>query len=128
MDWQRRRILEARVYGLAYTRMNLPRDFLIRRGYLEAEACNHPIQGSAGEILLASLARLPEYLTGLDARLYNHIHDEIILGAADGDKDNVALALKSAMVAGFLDIFPEGERMLLGLVEVKTGDSWADVH
>jgi DNA polymerase I-like protein with 3'-5' exonuclease and polymerase domains len=127
MDWQRRRILEARVYGLAYTRMNLPRDFRIRRGYLEAEACNHPIQGSAGEILLASLARLPEYLAGLDARLYNHVHDEILLSVAESDRCEAAQALEGAMVAGFLDIFPEGAALVDGLVEVKTGANWAEV-
>ncbi len=126
-QWQLRRIQDARIYGLAHTRLNLIRDFRIRRGYLEAEACNHPIQGSAGEILLASIARLPEYLSGLDARLYNHVHDEIILSVAEGDSGKAAQALEGAMIAGFLDIFPEGAALVNGLVEVKSGNNWAEV-
>jgi DNA polymerase-1 len=126
-QWQLRRIQDARINGLASTRLNLKRDFRIRRGYLEAEACNHPIQGSAGEILLASLAQLPNRLCGLDARLYNHIHDEIILSVAEGDGHKAAQALEAAMVAGFLEIFPEGVALVNGLVEVKTGNNWAEV-
>ena len=106
--------------------MNLARDFRIRRGYLEAEACNHPIQGSAGEILLASLARLPEELSGIDARLYKHVHDEIILSVGETDQAKAGRALEAAMVTGFLDIFPEGEALLTGLVEVKAGHTWAE--
>jgi DNA polymerase I-like protein with 3'-5' exonuclease and polymerase domains len=126
-QWQLRRIQDARIYGLAHTRLNLIRDFRIRRGYLEAEACNHPIQGSAGEVLLASLAQLPSHLSGLDARLYNHVHDEIILSVAESDTSGAARALEAAMVAGFMDIFPEGAALVNGLVEVKRGANWAEV-
>ncbi len=125
--WQRCRIQEARVYGEVATRMNLKRDFRERRGYLEAEACNHPIQGSAGEILLSALGKLTVHLDGLDARLYNHIHDEIILSVAAVDEVPAMQALAVAMADGFLTIFPEGEGLLEGLVEVKAGHSWADV-
>ena len=72
---------------------NYAEDWKPWAGYLEAEACNHPIQGSAGEILLASLARLPGALSGMDARLYNHVHDEIVLSVAGGDADRAARAL-----------------------------------
>lgn len=123
--WQQRRIQDARIYGLAHTRLNLQRDFRIRAGYLEAEACNHPIQGSAGEILLAALAQLPQHLGGMDARLYNHVHDEIILSVTAGDCDKAARGLAAAMVAGFLEIFPEGEALVNGLVDVKIGANWA---
>lgn len=127
LDWQRRRILEARAYGLVHTRMGLARDFNLRRGYLEAEACNHPIQGSAGEILLASLAKLPVNTVGIDARLYNHVHDEIILSVAARDRDAAAQALEKTMTEAFLEVFPEGAPLLRDLVEVKTGRDWGEV-
>jgi hypothetical protein len=31
------------------------------------------------------------------------------------------------MIAGFLDIFPEGTALVNGLVEVKSGNNWAEV-
>ena len=106
--------------------MGLVRDFNYRSGYEAAEACNHPIQASAGEILLASMVQLPQQLQGLDARLVNHVHDEIILSVAAGDEMAAATALEQAMVNGFLAIFPNGEALLPGLVEVKTGANWAE--
>ena len=64
-------------------------------------------------------------LRGIDARLYNHVHDEIILSVAEGDQEQAAQALERAMIAGFLEIFPEGGDLVNGLVEVKTGANWA---
>ena len=124
--WQMVQIQNARIYRKVHTQLGLVRDFDYRCGYEAAEACNHPIQGSAGEILLASMVQLPDQLKGLDAMLVNHVHDEIILSVADNDKEAAAVALEQAMIQGFLDVFPNGEALLPGLVEVKTGANWAE--
>ena len=109
------------------TRTGLVRHFDGPHGYLEAEACNHPIQGSANEILLAALARLPECLRSCDACLYNHVHDEVLLDVAEDDVEQAAHGLEQAMRLGFLDIFPEAGAAVAGLVEVKNGPDWASV-
>lgn len=105
-SWQRKQIQTAAVYRHVESRLGLVRDFNIREGYLAAEACNHPIQASAGEVLMASIARLPDELKGVDARVYNHIHDEIVLDVAEHDAKKAKGALREAMVKGFLEIFP----------------------
>jgi DNA polymerase-1 len=62
------------------------RDFTqSKNGYRYTEALNTPIQGAAAEVLLAALAKLEDYLAGLDAKLVNIIHDELVLEAAEGD-------------------------------------------
>ncbi len=37
-------------------------------------------------------------------------------------------ALRSTMVSGFLEVFPEGESLTHDLVDVRVGRSWAEVH
>jgi DNA polymerase I len=111
------------------TRLGLVRDFDIQgQGYLQGEAVNIPVQGSAAEVLMAALARLPSDLSGIDAHLYHNVHDELVLDVAPEQAGAAANALRSAMVAGFLQVFPEGEALTKDLVETKTGRSWAEVH
>jgi len=45
-----------------------------------AEACNHPIHSSMGEVLLSSLAQLPLRLRSIDVRLANHVMPAPVLG------------------------------------------------
>ena len=97
-------------------------------GYLRGEAQNIPVQGSAAEVLLASLVRLPAALAGTDAVLYHNIHDEIELTCSPDCADAAAAGLREAMVGGFLDVFPEGEALTRDLVEVHSGSNWAAVH
>jgi DNA polymerase I-like protein with 3'-5' exonuclease and polymerase domains len=100
----------------------LIRDFNVQGvGYLNGESVNMPVQATAAEILLASLIRLKR-------PLYGTVHDEITIVVPEGDADAAAIELESAMVEGFMEIFPNGEKLLNGLVEVKTGSNWAQVH
>jgi len=127
--WQKQQIAMARMYGQVQTKLGLIRDFNVQGvGYLEGESQNIPVQGSAAEVLLSTLARLPDALRGIDARLYHNVHDEAVLDVAEGDADRAARALQAAMVAGFLDVFPEGDALTHDLVDVLTGHNWAEVH
>ena len=76
---------------------------------------NIPVQGSAAEVLLCSLRRLPAALHGLDVHLAHTIHDEILLDCSESDKDAAATVLSKAMQEGFMDVFPEGSSLLSGL-------------
>lgn len=93
-------------------------------GWRFTNACNTPVQGSAAEVLLASLARLPKALQGLEARLVNHVHDEILIECRSEEVDQTKLALMEAMTKGFLEVFPAHADMTRDLVESKSGSNW----
>ena len=128
-SWKRQQVALAMQVRQVKTRLGLVRHFDIQgAGYLKGEAQNIPIQGSAAEILMCTLARLPEALKNIDAQLYHNVHDEIILQANPDHAEAAATALQQAMTEGFMDVFPEGEALTAGLVDVQQGDSWAAVH
>jgi len=127
--WKRQQIGLAQQQHRVRTRLGLVRDFEVQgTGYLQGEAVNIPVQGSAAEVMLCAVARLPQTLNGSSARLYHNVHDELVLTCAPEDADQAAAALRDAMTAGFLQVFPEGEALTRDLVETKTGRSWAEVH
>jgi DNA polymerase I-like protein with 3'-5' exonuclease and polymerase domains len=68
---------------------------------------------------------LEDALAGLDARLVNVVHDELVLEVAEGDATAVKAAVERAMVEGFLAVFPDGAGVTAGLVEAKAGPNWA---
>lgn len=128
-QWQRQQVAHASVYWKTKTRLGLLRDFCYQgTGYMQGEAQNIPVQGSAAEVLLSALVVLPEALSGIDARLYHNVHDELLLDVSVHDVQAASDALQRAMVTGYRNVFPEGEDSLNGLVEVKTGRNWAEVH
>jgi len=86
---------------------------------------NYPVQGSAGEVMLAALIELDREIaeSGLDIKLVNNIHDEVVLEVAEAEAQQAARVLEKAMVNGMLYVFPEAETV--GLVEASVRDSWA---
>ena len=72
------------------------------------------------------MLRALETSTGLDAALVIHVHDEIVVECSADDADATAQALERAMVRGFLEVFPDGESQVDGLVDAGVGDSWAE--
>ena len=127
--WKRQQIGLAHQQHRVTTRLGLVREFEIQgTGYLQGEAVNIPVQGSAAEVLLAAMGHLPAALKGTSAALYHNVHDELVLACKPEDAEQAAAALTDAMTAGFLQVFPEGEALTKDLVETKIGRSWADVH
>jgi len=126
--WKRQQAAQAIQFRQVRTRLGLVRDFDAQgEGYLRGEAQNIPVQGSAAEVLMSALARLPQALAGLDADLYHTVHDEITLQVTSGDAAAAAKALKVCMEQGFLDVFPEGSDVV-AVPEAKIGPHWAAVH
>ena len=128
--WKAQKVVEATMQRTVTTRLGLVRDFDKQgEGYLKGECQNIPVQGSAGEVLLSSIARLPAALQGLDAKLYHNIHDEIQITAHPEAADAVGDALQECMVQGFLDVFPEAESMAAAVVDKpKVGSTWRATH
>ncbi|MDB4522242.1 DNA polymerase [Gammaproteobacteria bacterium] len=120
--WQRDMREQARETGQVSSKSGLVRDFHVQGGgYINGEAVNMPVQATAAEVLLASLNRLMR-------PLYGTVHDEVTIFVPEEDAEAAAHELEAAMVEGFMQIFSNGEKLLKGLVEVKTGGNWSEVH
>ncbi|NCC10900.1 MAG: hypothetical protein EOM31_10445 [Bacteroidia bacterium] len=86
---------------------------------------NYPVQSTSADVMFAALGKLPGYLTGLDAKIINCVHDEILLEASEQDVPVAKEALEKAMVEGFLQVFPDAP--ITGLVAAKIGNKWSDL-
>jgi DNA polymerase I len=125
--WQQQTIMESRLYNRVRTKTGRVRDFSREKvGNQDGEALNTPVQGSAAEILTASLIRLDKSLEGKDAKIVNIIHDEIVVETQSEISEEVKFILENCMVEGFLDIFPSAKPYIKDLVEAHVGDNWAD--
>ncbi|HKY03284.1 MAG TPA: DNA polymerase, partial [Blastocatellia bacterium] len=81
---------------------------------------NAPIQGSSADIIKRALARVYDGLKGLDARVINCIHDEIVVEAAEKDARDAALVLEREMVEAareFISSIPV-------TVDTTVSDAW----
>ncbi len=68
------------------------------RGALRREAMNFPIQGASADIAKLALGYVREELKGLDARLINCIHDELVVECAEDAAQETGERMKRAMV------------------------------
>lgn len=128
-QWKRVQAAIGEMTHQVRTRMNLIRDFdvhPVRNIY--SRSLNVPVQGTAAEILMCTLKRLPTALSGTDARLAHTVHDEILLEVSPECSEQASQALGNAMEEAFLEVLPEGEAAMRGLVEPMTGTNWYEVH
>jgi hypothetical protein len=86
------------------------------------ELINTPVQAAEAEILLATLALLPDLLEPFQAKLIHTVHDEIILECLDASLGPAKEALATAMTQGFLTIFPGATTN--NLVDIVVSKTW----
>jgi DNA polymerase-1 len=123
--WQRRTAELAEASHSIKTPSGRVRTFKRKRGKSYFTAfLNTPVQGGAAEIMLAALAALDRRLKGLDAKLVNVVHDEIVLEVAADQAAAAKTAVEEAMVEGMLSVFPRAN--CNGLVEAHSGANWAE--
>jgi DNA polymerase-1 len=69
----------------------------------EREAINHPLQGSAADIIKIAMIRVHQALLdqGLDARLTLQVHDELVLEAATAQAKAVAELVRGLMESAY---------------------------
>jgi len=123
-NWQQQTAKRAEFDMKVITPGGRVRDFSNEtNGYRYTEALNTPIQGGAAKILLATLAALEISInkTGIDVKLVNVIHDEIVLEAAEEVSGQAKEYLQQAMIEGMLKIFPTATTN--GLVEANVGNN-----
>lgn len=91
---------------------------------------NHPVQGGAAEVMLSALVRVYQackesvWWEPGKVKLVGTVHDEILLECESQYKEVAGTVLKTCMIEGYLDVFPEG--ITRDLVEAGAGKNWAD--
>jgi DNA polymerase-1 len=81
---------------------------------------NAPIQGTASDIFKRAMRLLDEALDGLDARIVNAIHDELVIEVAAPLATTVAELVARTMVAGAREFL----RRVPVEVDVVVADAW----
>ena len=105
--WQKKTDRLSKLQQKAITPMGRVRDFRkSSKGYSYTEALNLPIQGGAAEVMLAALARLKENMKGIDFKLVNVIHDEMVIEVKADDIYLAEVGLEVSMIEGMRQIFP----------------------
>ena len=95
---------------------------------------NYPIQGSAGDVMFATIIELKDQLdearaTGVISpmtRMLATIHDELIVETTKESAPAVEDMLQTAFTIGWSEIFPGTDTA--NLFETGTGPTWADIH
>ncbi|CAE8692525.1 unnamed protein product [Polarella glacialis] len=97
---------------------------------MEREALNFPIQGGAAEIMLASLDLLSPHLsTHTNCRLVCVVHDEFLLECTKKESaESVAVALQSAMLGAWCQIFPDTAPLDVQGASIAVGQNWASLE
>ena len=91
----------------------------INEKYNYTQSVNHPVQGTAAEVVLTALNKL--FTIGL----VNCVHDEIITEVRDEDVEETKTRLAQRMTGAMCSIFPQATTVKL--IEVKHGKSWAEL-
>src|SRR5207245_11366645 len=90
------------------------------RAAAERQAVNHPIQGSAADIVKRAMCRLAPRLEPFDARLLLQVHDELVLEVAAAQIE----AVREVVVRTMEEPPLEGFTVPL-LVETKVAEAWS---
>jgi DNA polymerase I len=133
-DYMNRMKIECRDKGYVETllgrRCHIPgiRDTnAMHRAYAEREAINAPLQGSAADIILRAMIRLPPALVaaGLRARLLLQVHDELVLEAPEDEAAHTAELVKEVMEGAPLPVLQLAVPLV---VETGMATNWDEAH
>jgi DNA polymerase-1 len=110
-----------RYFPILKTRTRDARTNIMQRA-AEREAINHPIQGTAADIIKLAMINIHRELAGrkLKARLILQVHDELILEAPQAEAKEVERLLKELMESAY-QLDPPLK------VEVGVGQNWDEV-
>lgn len=123
-------VVEAKDKGFASTMFDRKRHIpelkagnATQRGFGERTAMNHPMQGSAADIIKLAMTEVQRRLmaSGFQAKLLLQVHDELDFSAPESEVEEL-----SAMVKDVMESIVE-LRVPLD-VDVSSGDSWAEAH
>ncbi len=91
------------------------------RSFAERTAINTPIQGTAADIMKQAMIAVQQGLqaTGLTSRILLQVHDELVLEVTEGERQQVAELVRTAMEGAANLEIPL-------LAEVNLGSNWAE--
>lgn len=94
-----------------------------QRGFGERTAMNHPMQGSAADIIKLAMRRVQDRLMaeGMRARLLVQVHDELDFSVPEDEVEKLTAVVREIM-ENVADL-----RVPL-VVDVQTGANWAEAH
>ena len=94
-----------------------------QRGFGERTAMNHPMQGTAADIIKLAMVRVRDRMMeeGLDAQLLLQVHDELDFSCAADQVEQL-----SQMVKQIMEQVVELQVPLV--VDVQSGPTWAEAH
>ncbi|HAM16626.1 MAG TPA: DNA polymerase I, partial [Eggerthellaceae bacterium] len=125
-----RTVEEAKACGYAETMFGRKRHIpelharnAVQRGFGERTAMNHPMQGSAADIIKLAMREVARRLVddGFQAKLLLQVHDELDFSVPQEEIDALAAMVKEVM---------EGAAQLSVplIADVSYGPTWADAH
>ncbi|MEE0845056.1 MAG: DNA polymerase I [Eggerthellaceae bacterium] len=94
-----------------------------KRGFGERTAMNHPMQGSAADIIKLAMRQVQDRLMGegMKARLLVQVHDELDFSVPEDEVDKLTELVR--------DVMENVAKLRVPLlVDVQTGTNWAEAH
>ena len=94
-----------------------------QRGFGERTAMNHPMQGSAADIIKLAMTQVQQRLhdEGFEARLMLQVHDELDFSVPEGEIERLGNMVREVM-ENVVELRVPLE------VDVSWGDNWAQAH
>ncbi len=86
---------------------------------------NHPVQGTAAEIVINALCRLRRHNNTASIKTINCVHDELLLECPKEYEREARKLLSDSMKQAMVKVFPGAS--LNKLVDVKSGPTWAAI-
>jgi len=97
------------------------------RAFVERQAINAPIQGSAADIIRRAMIRMEEALTAakLDARMLLQVHDELVFEVPEAQVEAVLPVIEKVMVEA---PSPAVQLRVPLAVEARAAGNWDEAH
>ena len=123
-------VAEAKETGYAVTMFGRKRHIpelragnAVQRGFGERTAMNHPMQGSAADIIKLAMNEVARRLAadGFESRLMLQVHDELDFSVPREEVDALSSMVEEVM-SGVVEL-----KVPL-LVDVQSGTNWAQAH
>jgi DNA polymerase-1 len=97
------------------------------RAFVERQAINAPIQGSASDIIRRAMIRMEEALAkaGLSARMLLQVHDELVFEVPPQEVEHALPLIKRVMIDA---PFPALQMKVPLQVDARAADNWDEAH
>ena len=98
-----------------------------QRGFLERQAINAPIQGTAADIIKQAMVRMPAAIdaSGLPLRMLLQVHDELIFECPASDADAAIVLIRDVMEKAATPVLNLDVPLI---VDASQGASWDEAH